>query len=54
MAISMINLDYSEKMRKFTIWIIMLTIITASVGIIQIYPFLLKCLEWLMSYGIRT
>lgn len=54
MAISMINLDYSEKMHKFTIWIIMLTIITAIVGIIQIYPFLLKCLEWLMSYGIRA
>jgi hypothetical protein len=45
LAISMINLDYSEEtsrynknMHRFTIWIITLTIITAIVGIIQIAP----------------
>lgn len=51
LAISMINLDYSEEtskynknMRGFTIWIIILTIITAIVGIIQIFPILMEFL----------
>ena len=43
MAISMINLEYAEEisvynksMRKFTIWIIILTIITSLVGLIDL------------------
>lgn len=49
MAISMINLDYSEEisyynknMYRFTIWIICLTIITAIIGINQIVLYILK------------
>lgn len=51
MAISMINLDYSEKMHKFTIWIIVLTIITAILGIIQITPSIINFVQWLVSHG---
>jgi hypothetical protein len=61
MAISMINLDYSEEtsnynknMHRFTVWIIWLTIITAIMGVIQIAPFVLKLVQWLMSNGIRA
>lgn len=45
MAISMINLDYSEKMNKFTKWIISLTIITVIMGLIQIYPIIIQFLQ---------
>jgi len=36
MAISMINLDYSEETHKFTKWIIILTLLTFILGIGQI------------------
>ncbi len=36
MAISMINLDYSEKTHNFTRWIIILTLLTFLLGIGQI------------------
>lgn len=56
LAISMVNLDYSEEteaynknMHRFTIWIICLTIITAIIGIIQIVPYVLKFVQWLVS-----
>ncbi len=61
MAISMINLDYSEEtsnynknMHRFTIWIIWLTIITAIVGVFQIAPLVLKFLQGLVPHGIRA
>lgn len=56
MAISMINLDYSEEtsyynknMRRFTIWIIGLTTITAVIGITQLTPCILRFIQWLIS-----
>ena len=61
MAISMINLDYSEEtsyynknMHIFTIWIICLTIITAIIGVIQIIPYIFKFVQWLMLHGIKN
>lgn len=56
LAISMINLDYSEEtekynknMHKFTTWIIILTVITAIIGVIQIIPILINFAQKLLS-----
>ncbi len=49
MAVSMINLDYNENMRRFTIWIIGLTTLTAIIGIVQLTPYILRFIQWLYN-----
>ena len=51
-AVSLVNLDYSEKMHQFTIAIIVLTVLTL---IATLFPNLgSNILSWLMSHGIRA
>ena len=49
LAISMINLDYSEEtskynniMHRLTVWIIVLTVIMAIMGLVQVIPTIIK------------
>lgn len=53
-AVSLVNLDYSEKMHRFTIAIIVLTILTLIATLFpDLGPNLVQGLKWLMSHLIR-